>query len=398
MKILLVHNYYRAGAPGGEDVVFRQERDLLSQAGHEVSCFTRSNDEMDERRLSDRLEVVSGIRFSHRTFRELTAVIRSVRPDVAHFHNTFPLISASGYEACAIEGVPIVQTVHNFRIVCSTATHFRAGAPCEQCTPSDPWAAVRHACYRGSRVASLVVASSIYRNHRARARRDPVDMYLALTSFSARRLVTAGIPESRVTVKPNFVELLDDTSAAVKRDKTFVFVGRLSEEKGVRFLLDAWRGLRDTSLVLVGEGPLRVELEAYVRDNSLPVRFTGLLDREAVRDVLRTACAVIVPSMCFEGGVPLSLLEAMAAGTPVIASRLGGVPEFITDEVDGLLFEPGDTAQLVRQIRRLISDPTMQVMLARHGWQTVRRVHGRQLNLDALLRVYATVCRARTVR
>jgi glycosyltransferase involved in cell wall biosynthesis len=396
MRILLVHNYYRAGAPGGEDVVFRQESDLLAEAGHEVTCFTRSNDEMDERRIADRLRVVWGMRRSRRTFRELTEVIRRVRPDVAHFHNTFPLISASGYEACVEAGVPVVQTIHNFRIVCSAATHFRDGSTCERCTPSNPWPAVRHACYRGSRVGSLAVASMLYRNQRARVRRDPVDMYLALTPFAARRLLAAGISQSRVTVKPNFIDLPDDFCEAAARDDRFVFVGRLSEEKGLRFLLDAWRDLRDIPLLLVGEGPLRTELEAYARDHSLPVRFAGLLDRAAVRDIVRSARAAIVPSLCFEGGVPLSLLEAMAVGTPIIASRLGGIPELVTDDLDGLLFEPGDTAQLATQVRRLNSDPALQASLAGHGLQSVRRVHGRQANLDALLGVYATVCRART--
>ncbi|MBM4231365.1 MAG: glycosyltransferase family 4 protein [Gammaproteobacteria bacterium] len=398
MRILLVHNYYRAGAPGGEDVVFRQERDLLSEAGHEVTCFTRSNDEMDEHRFADRLRVVWDLRHSRRTFRELGAVIRRVQPDVVHFHNTFPLISASGYAACATAGVPIVQTIHNFRLVCSAATHFRAGAACERCTAVNPWPAVRHGCYRGSRLASFVVASMLYRNQRARVRQDPVDMYLALTPFAARRLMAAGIPKDRVTVKPNFVELSDDVGKTVAREDRFVFVGRLAEEKGVRFLLAAWRGLRDMPLLLVGEGPLRVELEAYVREHSLPVEFAGLLDRTAVREVIRSARAVIVPSLCFEGGVPLSLLEAMSSGTPVIASRLGGVPELVTDGVDGLLFEPGDAAQLVRQARRLISDPIMQSSLAQRALQAVSRVHGKRANLDALLRVYTTVCRARIAR
>lgn len=398
MRILLVHNFYRAGAPGGEDVVFRQEKELLSEAGHEVTCFTRSNDEMDEHRLSDRLRVVWDMAYSRRTVRDLSEIVRRVRPDVAHFHNTFPLISASGYEACVAEGIPIVQTIHNFRLVCGAATHFRDGATCEKCTAGNPWPAVRHACYRGSRMASLAVASMLHQTQRARTRWDPVDRYLALTPFAARRLVAAGIPRSRVTVKPNFVEVCEDSGHAPARNERFVFVGRLSEEKGVRFLLHAWRELHQVPLSIVGEGPLRLELEAYAREHALPVHFAGLLDRTAVRNLVRSSCAVVVPSLCFEGGVPLSLLEAMAVRTPIIASRLGGVPELVTDGIDGLLFEPGDPGQLVTQVRRLISDPVMRELVAQRGLQTVTRVHGRRANLDALLKVYTTVCRGRPAR
>lgn len=391
MKILLVHNYYRTGTPGGEDVVFQQERDLLAAAGHEVTCYTRSNDEMNEQRPIDRLRVVWSMRRSARTRRELSQLISQVRPDVAHFHNTFPLISASGYEACAAAGVPVVQTVHNFRLVCSAATHFRAGMSCERCTAGDPWPAVRHACYRGSRLASLAVASTIHRNHRVRTRRDPVSMYLALTRFAAGRLMSAGIPAGRIAIKPNFVDLPGDAASAIARSDRFVFVGRLAEEKGVRVLLDAWRGLPDIPLLVVGDGPLRGELEAYARQYALQVEFVGARERGIVQGLVRSARAAIVPSLCFEGGVPLTLLEALAAGTPVVASRLGGIPELVTHGADGLLFEAGDAGQLAAQARRLNADPLLRTTLAESGLQTVQRVHGRQASLDALVGLYAAV-------
>jgi glycosyltransferase involved in cell wall biosynthesis len=234
----------------------------------------------------------------------------------------------------------------------------------------------------------------IYRNHRSQVHRHQVSMYLALTHFAARRLSSAGIPDNRITIKPNFVDLPRAADQTFDRSDRFVFVGRLAEEKGVRVLLDAWRGLPNVPLLLVGDGPLRMELEGYVRRNALPVEFAGARPRSDVAMLLRTACAAVVPSLCFEGGVPLTLLEAMATGTPVIASCLGGIPELVTHNVDGLLFEPGNSAELSALVRRLRADRSLQLELARRGVRTVQRVHGRQANLEMLLGIYASVCGA----
>jgi glycosyltransferase involved in cell wall biosynthesis len=396
MKILLVHNFYRTGAPGGEDAVFHQERDLLLGAGHEVVCYTRSNDEMDETSSADRLRVVWGMQRSDRTFNELRDLIRRTRPDVAHFHNTFPLISASGYEACVAEDVPVVQTVHNFRIVCASATHFRAGSACEQCVPGNPWPAVRHGCYRGSRVASVAVSTMLFRNYRSGVYHDRVSTFIALTQFAARKLVAFGIPTRRIAVKPNFVELPSVRDEQFVRGEKFVFVGRLAEEKGVTFLLEAWRTLPDVPLLIVGDGPLRDSLREFAQRHSLRVEFTGLLERIALAGVLRSARSVIVPSLCLEGGVPLTLLEAMAAGAPVAATRIGGIPELLTQEVDGLLFDPGNADQLTVAVRRLNEDSDLRSSLARSAMQTVNRVHARHSNLDALVRIYRSVCKPQT--
>lgn len=395
MKILLVHNRYRTGAPGGEDIVFEQERTLLEQSGHEVSCYLRSNDEMDEKQLSHRARVVIDMQRSERTVRELGDIVRRNRPDVAHFHNVFPLISASGYEVCANEGIPVVQTIHNHRISCSTATHFRNGSVCERCTPSNPWAAVRYGCYRNSHVASLAVASMIFRNHLSQVHQQSISKFIALTRFSANRLVSAGIAPERIVVKPNFVDIPDVDRGPARRERAFAFVGRLAEEKGLRLLFDAWKQLRDVPLWVVGEGPLRAELEKIAADNNLPVRFLGLLERTALPPVLSAVRSIIVPSLCLEGGVPLTLLEAMASGTPAIASRLGGIPEIIDNEVDGLLFEPGNSAQLVQAVRRLEYESPFHAAMSARAVEKIIRECDRQANLKALIDIYDSVVRAR---
>lgn len=388
MKILLVHNYYRSGAPGGEDIVFEQERDLLIEAGHEVHCYTRSNDEMDEHSIADRLRVVSGMQRSRRTVRELLKVLRRFRPDVAHFHNVFPLISASAYEVCHSERVPVVQTIHNFRLSCSTATHFKDGQVCELCTPGDPWAAVRHRCYRGSRLASLAVAATLFRNDASHVYRRCVSKFITLTNFAAHRLIAAGIPEALVTVKPNFVADLSSEHAQASGHNSFVFAGRLSPEKGVQFLLDSWETVGDVPLTIVGDGPLRDDLERLVRRMLLPVTFRGPLNRADLSAVFREARAVIVPSMWFEGGVPLTILESMTVGTPVIASRIGGIPELIDHETDGLLFDPGDRDGLIAAVQRINSDDGLRRHMGLSGREKVRLHHDPEVNLRALIAVY----------
>jgi len=398
MKILLVHNYYRSGAPGGEDVVFEQERDLLLGAGHEVFCYTRSNDEMDERRILDQARVAIGMQRSQRTLREIRSLIFNIRPQVAHFHNVFPLISASGYEACVTAGVPVVQTVHNFRMACSAAIHFRNGSVCESCTPSKPWAAVQYGCYRDSRVASLAVAATIYRNHHRGVYRNFVTRFIALTGFAARRLIAMGVSSDRITVKPNFVSGLTDRENLDAITNKFVFVGRLAEEKGVKFLLEAWKQLADVPLALVGDGPLRPWLEEYVRRHVLPVEFVGMQERSVVTRIVSSARGAVIPSLCFEGGVPLTLLEAMAVGTPVIASRFGGIPELLTDDVDGLLFDPGNISQLVTAVKRVATDSTLRSTLAERARNLVHHVHGRENNLQALIAIYDSVSGGSNVR
>ena len=374
MKILLVHNYYRSGSPGGEDVVFEQERALLEGAGHEVVSYTRHNDEMQGGRIGDALKVLSGLQHSKRTQRELHELIARKRPQVAHFHNTFPLVSASGYTACATAGVPIVQTVHNYRAVCASANHFRSGAVCEACTAGRPWAAVRYGCYRNSRAASFAVARMIRANARPRSPRESIGRYLALTHFAARRLIEAGVPATRIVVKPNFVDLsrLPQGLAGAPEGASpyAVFSGRLSAEKGVETLIRAWAGVSGLSLKILGDGPERARLEARARAEGLPVEFLGMRPREEALQIVARARCQIVPSEWFEG-MPMVALEAWALGVPLIAAKIGGLEEMLGEAERGLAFAPGDARALAACVARLQGDPALALRLIGNGRQAL---------------------------
>ncbi len=395
MKVLLVHNFYRSVTPGGEDNVFRQERDLLKAAGVDVVCYTKSNDDVDEHDRVQVLRTAAAMSWSRRTYEELGEIVRRERPTVAHFHNTFPLITPSAYAACKDHGVPVVQTLHNYRMICCAGTFFREGKVCEICTAGSPWAGVRHRCYRGSLAGSVAVAWMLRRNWERGTFQQLVDVYIALSSFTADRFVSEGLDRGRIEIKPNFVDSVGPASAG--GGGYAVFAARLSEEKGVWTLLEAWQSLRDVPLKVVGDGPLLAGMVERARADGLPVEFLGLRRREEVLDIIGKAELQVIASECFEG-FPLVLVESYARGTPVIASNIGSLRKLVLPGETGLHFEAGNAASLAAQVRSLWSDPQTRQRLrlgARHRFENE---YTPARNLARLLEIYekASVCAARS--
>lgn len=394
MKILLVHNYYRSGTPGGEDVVFEQERALLAAGGHHVITYTRSNDEMREGHPLDSLRVLTGLRRSNRTRRELSEIIERERPDVAHVHNTFPLISPGVFEVFASARLPVVQTIHNYRMVCATANHYRDGKVCDRCSMGKPWAAVRHRCYRNSRLASLALAQSMVRQARARVHERGVDRYIALTEFAAARLRSAGVPAERVVVKPNFIDLSFVLATSPAAGTPYaVFTGRLIAEKGVVTLLEAWRAIPSLHLKIIGDGPLRSFLQREAETHRLSVDFLGNLPRSQALSIVRGALCQLSPSHWFEG-MPMVVLEAWALGVPVIASRIGGLAEMLGADERGLGVSPGNARALAEAVTRLRSDPALAQRLVQCA-RTALAAHQPAVNLSRLEEIYRGVIQGR---
>jgi glycosyltransferase involved in cell wall biosynthesis len=239
MKILAIHNSYQQ--PGGEDQVFLAETSLLERYGHQVVRYSKHNDRAAG---MNRLALAGTALWNNSTYRDLRVLIRRERPDVAHFHNTFPLVSPAGYYAAKAEGVPVVQTLHNYRLLCPNALFFRDGGVCEDCMgKAITWPGVVHKCYRGSRAASGLVTAMLATHRALRTWTDMVDVYIALTEFARRKFIEGGLPEERMTVKPNFVD--PDPGPGTSDDGHALFVGRLSPEKGVDTLLAAGNALED---------------------------------------------------------------------------------------------------------------------------------------------------------
>ena len=352
--VLIVHNRYQQR--GGEDTVVEAEADLLRRNGHEVRTLIVSNDQIDPAAgIARKVRLGARTVWSERSKRLMTGSIRRHRPDLVHVHNTFPLLSPSIYSACREAGVPVVQTLHNFRLICPVATLFRDHHPCEECVGKTvPWPGVVHACYRDSAAATAPVAAMLAYNNLRRTWHKDVDLFLVLSNFGRDLFIRGGLPANRLLVQSNFAP--DPPGTADEGGEGFVFVGRLSEEKGLRTLLDAWLGLGgDGRLTVAGDGPLRPVLEEAIRMGE-SISALGRISREAASQLMRRSAAVIVPSICYEGH-PLAILEAFSEGRPVIASRLGSMAELIDDGRTGLLFTPGDPDSLRRTVRTAMDDP-----------------------------------------
>jgi glycosyltransferase involved in cell wall biosynthesis len=348
LRILLVHNRYQQY--GGEDTVVEAEARLLRDAGHKVDEFFVTNDNIQG--LKSKIAAAALTAYNPRARAALRERLRSDRPDIVHVHNLFPQITPSIFDACLDERVPSVMTLHNYRLGCANALLFRDGRPCEDCLHGTAYNAVLHGCYRGSRGGSAVVASMIAYHRHAGTWRNKVSRFIALTEFAKTRLVAAGLPGDKVRIKPNFVPDPMDGKPPHGPGEYALFVGRLSIEKGVDTLLDAWRGL-DMPLRILGDGPLREELERAAPAN---VTFLGHRDRSAVYEEIAGAAFLVVPSIWYEG-FPMTVVEAMAMGTPILASAIGGLQEIIADGREGLHFRPGDPQDLRRAVRQACGAP-----------------------------------------
>ncbi len=388
MKLLLVHNTYQH--PGGEDTVFEREAALLREHGHTVLTYTRSNAEV--RDFSPTAKALLPLRmiWARDAVRDLRALIAAEKPDVAHFHNTHFMISPAAYTACCEAGVPVVQTLHNYRLSCPAATFFRDGRVCEDCLGKGiAWPGVVHACYHNSRVLTGAVAATLAFHRLRRTWSQAVDVYIALTEFGRQKFVQAGLPAHKITVKPNFVS--PDPGWREPAGDYAIYMGRLSPEKGCRELLQAWRDLAGISLKVVGAGPLRDELVDYAgRQRLTQVEFVDWLPREAALDVLGQSRVMVLPSTWYEG-LPMTIIEAFACGVPVIASRTGVMAEIVTDGVTGLHFAAGDPADLAAKVRWAWDHPAEMAEMGRAARREFEQKYTAERNYAQLLRIYETV-------
>lgn len=356
------------------------ERDLLRERGHSVAEYIRRNDEFQQRRVSPG-EVI----WSRRTHSELTTLLRGFRPDIAHVHNIHALISPSAYYACHAQGVPVVQTLHNYRLVCPVALLYRQGHVCEECLGrSIPWPGVRYGCYRDSRLQTAGVAATLGVHNLLGTWRQRVDAYIALTEFAREKFVQGGLPAGKIAVKPNFFH--PDPGEGLHSEPSALFVGRLVPEKGIPTLLKAWEMLGDMPLKIAGQGPLEAEVEGLAKSNPF-VEWLGYQSRERVLELMKSAAVLIFPSEWYEG-FPVTLAEAFACGLPVIAARIGAMAELIEDGLNGLHFTPGDPADLVRQVRWVREHSAERRTMGRNARRTYEEKFTADKNYEILIDIY----------
>ena len=385
MKILLVHNAYQQW--GGEDTVFEQELALLRDAGQQVATYRRSNHEMEDYGLLDRLALARNTVWSEESRQHFERELAREEPDIVHVHNTFLLISPSIYWACYDANVPVVQTLHNYRLFCPSGDFLRDGKICEECLEHSLWRSVRYACYRDSRPQSAIVATMLaYHRHKQTWTRC-INMYIALSEFARQKFISAGLPADRLTVKPNFVH--PDPGAQQSQGEHAIYVGRLSVEKGVHTLISAWVRLGiSVPLVIVGNGPLNATLRAQVSESGLNnIVFKGRMPRQATLEAIKRARFLVLPSECYEN-FPLTIPEAYACGVPVIAAAIGALQELVDEGITGIKFRVGDAADLAEKVEWAWTHPDRTNAMGRQARQAYEEKYTGEKNYELLMAIY----------
>jgi len=386
MKILIVHNFYQRR--GGEDSVMESERSLLLSAGHEVIEYFRHNDEIRTYSLPQKMRLAAGTIWASDGYRKLRHILRAERPDIAHFYNTFPLISPAAFHACLDEGVPVVQAVQNYRLFCPEGNFFRNGRVCEECVETSLFRGVWHGCYHHSRLQTAVVAGMLAVHRGMNTWMERANAFIVCTQFAREKFLSQGFPAGKVFVKPNFV-FADPGPRSVPGEAPLI-VGRLSPEKGVRIAPSAWAHLANgVPLRVVGDGPLRAELESeFARSKRHKVVFEGWLPREKSIEAIKAANFLVFPSLCYEA-FPVAIAEAYACGVAVIASRLGSMAEIVQDGVTGLHFEPGDAADLARKVEWAWNHPEETARMGRAARAEYEAKYTPEVNYKLLMDIYS---------
>jgi glycosyltransferase involved in cell wall biosynthesis len=391
VKILAVHNRYQS--LGGEDEVYRRECGMLAEHGHELIEYTRDNREIAHYGIGGKITLPLRTIWAWDSYRQLATILAQAKPDVAHFHNTFPLVSPAAYYACSAAGVPVVQTIYNPRLLCPAATLFRDGGICEDCVGRRfAWPAVRHACYQNSGLRSGVVASMISAHHGLGTWNRKINTYLVATEFYRRKFAAAGFSLDKIAVKPHFLDT--DPGCSQQKGNYAVFVGRLAPEKGVPTLLAAWEKLTTVPLYIRGDGPLA---EAASLAQSRPgSRITLLprMDRAALYDLIRAASFLVWPSEGYYETFGLIAIEAFACGVPVIASRVGVMEEIVHDGRTGLHFTPGDASDLARKVEWAGAHPDEMREMGRNARAEYEAKYTAERNYRLLLEVYRQAIQA----
>jgi glycosyltransferase involved in cell wall biosynthesis len=389
MKVLLINNFYQSSAPSGEDAVFGNELELLRRNGVEVVSYVRHNDDILKQGILEKATLPLTNIWSVKSQREIKNLIRREKPDICHFHNIFYLISPSALYSCKELGVPVVLTLHNFRLFCANGLLLRNGEVCEDCLGHYPFRGIIHGCYRNSRLYSLPVSLMEYVHQVLGTWEKKVDAFIALTNFSKGKYMGGGLPEDKIFVKPNF--LPDPVEPEFTPGDCALYVGRLAEEKGMMTLLEAWRRLENITLRIIGDGPMKKDILHYVEKNNMDnVSLVGRVPRDQVIEYMKDAMFLVFPSEWYEG-FPMTLVEAYASGKPVLASGMGVMEEIIKDGETGFLFEPKNSEDLADKVARMWKNREECMKMGKRAREEFEKYYTPDRNFKILMDIYQRV-------
>lgn len=381
MRILSIHNLYQIR--GGEDESREAEEGLLREKGHQVDVYEENNKRVPN---LGQIRVAFRTIWSVESYNTVRNLLRKGNYDLVHVQNFFPLISPSVYYAAKAEGVPVVQTIRNYRLLCPNAQFFRQGRVCEDCLGKFvPVPGVVHACYRDSRLTTAVVAAMLTVHRTLATWEKMVDVYITLTEFAGKKLIEGGLPSNKIVVKPNFV--LSDPGPGLGGGGYALFVGRLSREKGLNTLLAAWELLPEKiPLKIIGDGPLaELVQEAALR---IPeVEWLGRRPLPEVYELMGEAKFLIFPSEWYETFGRVAV-EAFAKGTPTIAANIGAIGELVGSGRTGLLFQPGDPEDLARQVQWALQHPEELSKMRQEARAEFEAKYSAEKNYRQLMEIY----------
>ncbi|MDH3274513.1 MAG: glycosyltransferase family 4 protein [Gammaproteobacteria bacterium] len=393
----MVHNYYGSLAPSGENRVFEAERALLQQRGHEVSEYVRHNDTIRAKGIRGLVQGAFATPWNPWAAAHMRHAVEAFRPEVVHVHNTFPLLSPAIFFAIGNKAAKVL-TLHNYRLFCAAAIPMRNGHVCTECLDRhSAWPALRYGCYRGNRLASIPLALSIELHRKLGTWMHRVDAFITLTDFQRDKMIAAGLPANRVYVKPNFFSGYPVPVEWQERGNYAVYAGRLSAEKGVEMLIQAWLswGSQAPELRVLGNGPLRNVLEKMVMDSpTAKVRFMGQVSRQVAHQQIANAKLMVMPSLCFEG-FPMAICEAFAFGTPLAVSNIGPFPSVVRHGVSGIIFSPGDVHALVRAMQTIWNSPTALEDLSAGARVAFEHHYNEVANYQMLTEIYSKAMAAK---
>ncbi|PKG82544.1 glycosyl transferase family 1 [Colwellia sp. 75C3] len=374
MKILIAHNNYQIS--GGEDSVLASEQKLLVTQGEEVVLHCVSNDGITT--VLSKILAAIGVVFSISQYVKFKQLLRLENPNVVHVHNYFPVMSPAIFYACKHMGIPIVHTLHNYRAVCPTALLMHDGRIVEKSIKGSAWWAVPKKVYRGSLLGTFALALMVEVHKKLGTWQHTVDRFITLTEFQKNKYITAGWPAEKLSVKPNFT-IDDGDISEVNRQPKAVFVGRLSDEKGINILNEAWVNI-DFSLDIIGDGDALAHGNRWISQ-------LGKKEKKYVLTAIGSAQFIVVPSVCYEG-FPMAIVESFACGTPVLCSRLGSMEEIVTDGETGLHFEAGNSADLTNKAQWLINNPDECLRMGRNARAEYLEKYTAEKNYEMLMDIY----------
>ncbi|MFY0593264.1 glycosyltransferase family 4 protein [Roseivirga sp.] len=376
MKILQVHNTYIGKT--GEEAVVEEERQVLEQNGHRVIQFIKNNSDFESYSKFERLKAYTKLKSSNIIAAELTSLIRDEKPDICHVHNTFPLITPVVYKVCKSNNLPVVKTLHNYKLICTNSLLFTEGKVCEKCLNKSLYNSIKYKCYRNSYLATAVQANVI-QHHRSKGTwHHLIDQYICLTEFQKKKILSGnGIPKDKAVVKPNFIS---EPNTEILREDFFLFVGRVHDSKGLQDLLTLFQSSTSSNFVVIGKSD-----DVTVFDGLNNVKYLGEQERLVVLEYMQRCKAVIFPSIYYEG-MPIVILEAFSHKKLVVSRDTGAMSSMIIDGYNGLKYDDSETlVQVVAELQRF---PELARTLGQNAFEDFRRKYSIEKGYKNLMKVY----------